>query len=509
MEKYDVAIIGAGLGGLECAYILAKAGKKVIVLEKNKQYLGGCLQTFERKGHKFDTGFHYVGGLDEGQPLNTIFKHLGLMDLPWIKMDEDCFDEVIYQGKSYKIPQGFDCFRAQMKEYFPASADEIDKYADFMQGVADGIFNNLQAGPDGGVASNPLFNESAYDYLTKTISDPVLQNVLSGTSPKLTLNKEKLPLYIFAQINASFINSSYRLRGGGRTLIDQLEKNCIATGNVAILKGAEVTSILERDGELSQVEYMYNGNSCIVDVEDKKIIANVHPSVLQKLLDNESLQTKLLTRKRRSYFHTVDNFDNGFGMFTVNIKLKPGKVEYLNRNVYIHYSDDIWMEGDQNASDAPSCCLVSFGVPEDGGKYASNIDLLTPMKWEDVALFDVKPRTKEYKNFKEAKAKQLIEIAKKYIKGFDENAIEEIYTSSPLTYKDYIGSQNGSAFGINLEWSNQFSGTLISTATPIPGIYVTGQNYGLHGVLGVSVTAIMTCLKVLNTTVNGIMDASK
>lgn len=32
--KYDVVIIGSGLGGLECAHILSKAGKRVLVLEK-------------------------------------------------------------------------------------------------------------------------------------------------------------------------------------------------------------------------------------------------------------------------------------------------------------------------------------------------------------------------------------------------------------------------------------------------------------------------------------------
>ncbi len=37
MEKYDVVIVGAGPGGLNCAKILAQAGKSVIVLEKNSE----------------------------------------------------------------------------------------------------------------------------------------------------------------------------------------------------------------------------------------------------------------------------------------------------------------------------------------------------------------------------------------------------------------------------------------------------------------------------------------
>ena len=80
MNSYDAAIIGAGLGGLQCAYILAKRGMKVVVVEKG-QLLGGCIQTFARRGRKFDTGFHYVGGLDDGQPLNRLFKELTISTL--------------------------------------------------------------------------------------------------------------------------------------------------------------------------------------------------------------------------------------------------------------------------------------------------------------------------------------------------------------------------------------------------------------------------------------------
>ena len=64
MSKYDIIIIGSGLGGLECGAILSKEGFNVCVVEKNTQF-GGCFQTYRRKGHLFDTGIHYVGSLDE------------------------------------------------------------------------------------------------------------------------------------------------------------------------------------------------------------------------------------------------------------------------------------------------------------------------------------------------------------------------------------------------------------------------------------------------------------
>lgn len=45
MSKYDIIIIGSGLGGLECGAILSKEGYNVCVLEKNELF-GGCFQTY-------------------------------------------------------------------------------------------------------------------------------------------------------------------------------------------------------------------------------------------------------------------------------------------------------------------------------------------------------------------------------------------------------------------------------------------------------------------------------
>lgn len=54
-EDLDAIVIGSGIGGLGLAVLLAKVGKKVLVLEQHDR-AGGCCHTFSEKGYEFDVG---------------------------------------------------------------------------------------------------------------------------------------------------------------------------------------------------------------------------------------------------------------------------------------------------------------------------------------------------------------------------------------------------------------------------------------------------------------------
>jgi len=57
--KYDIVIIGSGIGGLTCACLLSGRGKKVLLLEQSSR-LGGCCASYELDGHRFDVGAIFV-----------------------------------------------------------------------------------------------------------------------------------------------------------------------------------------------------------------------------------------------------------------------------------------------------------------------------------------------------------------------------------------------------------------------------------------------------------------
>lgn len=495
-EKYDVVIIGAGLGGLECGLILSKHGKRVCVVEK-EALIGGCLQTYRREGVSLDTGFHYIGGLDKGQMLNKLFTYMGLMDLPWVKMDDDCFDEVVICGKSYKIPQGFDNYENRLIEYFPHQKEAIKKYVDLLRKIGENTDKSFEPKDSDVFYTQSLFAQSAYEYLNETFEDKDLIDVVSGTALKMELNPEKLPLYTFAQICSSFIQSSYRIRGGGMQIAETLRKQIEALGGT-VMRKSEVTDVVAEDGKMKSVVI----NSGATEIEGDIFISDIHPAATMNLLENSKL-IRNIYRKR------INNLENTLGMFTTHVLLKPNIMKYMNRNIYAYTTKDIWHINQKPSDSDVEEILISINPPEAGEDFIRNIDILTPMNWSEVEKWfgtKIGDRGSDYDNMKRVVAQKCIDEAAKHIEGL-RDSIQSVYTSTPLTYCDYTGTKEGSAYGIRKDYS-QLMFTVLTPKTPVPNMFLTGQSLNLHGILGTSMTSIFTCAEIIGmeTIVNDLKD---
>lgn len=479
--KYDAVIIGSGLGGLECAHILSKAGMSVLLLERGTQ-AGGCLQSYRRHGLAFDTGFHYVGGLDEGQSLHSAFRHLGLLRLPWQRLDNH-FDRVTIGNQTFSFAQGYDAFVETLTAAFPAERDALNKYADMLKQCGEQQFDALN--PQTGESSllSRLFETSAYQYLTETFHDPLLINVLCGTSLKMELRKESLPLFTFAHGNGSFIESSWRLKGDGSLIVNSLVDGIRMHGG-EIICNTEVRELVEKDGKLMHA-VCSNGEI----YEGTIFISNIHPAVTCNLVKQSS-------RMKKVYRSRITHLENTFGMFTVSLRIKPQTLRYFNWNQYIYKEPDVWAFHLKN--NPVSGVLVSCRIPEDGSKYVQQVDLLTPMNWSECEQWshtEVGRRGEDYKAMKKRVADECITLAERFIPGLRDR-ITGCYTSTPLTYRNYTLTPEGSAYGLRKDFRNPMI-TLLSPRTPIPNLLLTGQNLMLHGLHGVTMTALFTCAEVL------------
>ena len=479
--KYDAVIIGSGLGGLECAHILSKAGMSVLLLERGTQ-AGGCLQSYRRHGSAFDTGFHYVGGLDEGQSLHSAFRHLGLLRLPWQRLDNH-FDRVTIGNQTFSFAQGYDAFVETLTAAFLAERDALNKYADMLKQCGEQQFDALN--PQTGESSllSRLFETSAYQYLTETFHDPLLINVLCGTSLKMELRKESLPLFTFAHGNGSFIESSWRLKGDGSLIVNSLADGIRMHGG-EIICNAEVQELVEKDGKLVHA-VCSNGEI----YEGTIFISNIHPAVTCNLVKQSS-------RMKKVYRSRITHLENTFGMFTVSLRIKPQTLRYFNWNQYIYKEPDVWAFHLKN--NPVSGVLVSCRIPEDGSKYVQQVDLLTPMNWSECEQWshtEVGRRGEDYKAMKKRVADECITLAERFIPGLRDR-ITGCYTSTPLTYRNYTLTPEGSAYGLRKDFRNPMI-TLLSPRTPIPNLLLTGQNLMLHGLHGVTMTALFTCAEVL------------
>ena len=467
--KYDVVVIGSGLGGLICARELAKSGRSIVVLERQQQP-GGCLQSYRRAGLELDTGLHYVGGLDAGQALHEAFDSLGLLSLPWQRLDPDGFDQITISNQTFPLVQGFDRFADKLSEYFPEERTSLRQFVEMLR----------QLPP-----MEKLIRVNAYDYLTSLFRDPLLINVLSASAMRMELRRDSLPLFTLAHGLSSYIQSSWRLKGSGNLIVDSLISDIKAAGG-EIYCGTEVTELQEAEGRVVAA-HCTGGRT----FEGSLFISDAHPQITFDWLKE--------SRKLKGVFrHRIAALENTFGMFTVSLVLKPGKLQYFNHNKYVYRKPNVWTFSEE--ADSVGGVMLSARGPENGHTDVRQVDLLTPLPWtlcQQWADTRVGRRGEGYEKLKQRLADDCIKLAERVVPGLSD-MVERCYTSTPLTWRDYTLSPRGSAFGVRKDCRNPLM-TMLSPKTPIPNLFLTGQSLALHGVEGVTKTAFNTLETIKQT----------
>ena len=84
---YDAIIIGSGMAGMTCAALMAREGRRPLVLERHYT-AGGFTHVFKRSGYEWDVGIHYIGGVNRPESLvASIFRYITDGELQWADME--------------------------------------------------------------------------------------------------------------------------------------------------------------------------------------------------------------------------------------------------------------------------------------------------------------------------------------------------------------------------------------------------------------------------------------
>lgn len=480
-----VIIIGSGLGGLSCGVILARRGYDVTILEQGTQ-AGGCLQCFYRKGGKFETGMHFIGSASKGQTLDRLLDYLEVrQDISLSQLDPMGYDVVSLCGQHFRFANGREAFIEQMSGYFPSQRDTLVRYIDLVDKVAKASsLHSLNHVETDAVVNMEYQIRSINDVIDEVIPDPMLAKVLVGNLPLYAAELDKTPFSTHAFIMDFYNQSAYRIVGGSDQVAASLVRTVRRYGG-QVLTRSKVTRIVCDDTHATGVEV--NGTEFL---EADIVISDAHPMRTLELLD-----TNLI---RPAFRNRVRAIPQTVGGFSVYLHFKENTVPYLNYNFYGYLQDSPWGCEHYDEASWPKGYLYMHLCHEPQPKYAKTGVILSYMQMEDVERWKgtrVGHRGEDYEAFKQKKAERLIAVLEREFPGL-RSQITDYYTSTPLTYLDYTGTEGGSMYGIAKDVS-MGTACRVPHRTRVPNVLQTGQNINSHGILGVLVGTIVTCTELL------------
>lgn len=481
----EVVVIGSGLGGLTCAFILQKNGYDVTVLEQGAQ-AGGCLQCFSRKGVKFETGMHFIGSAAPGQTMYRLMRYFGLADTVRLSpLDSTGYNTVGLSGQEFRFANGREAFIEQMSQYFPSERDALAKYMDIIRRIASAstLSSLTSAGRD--MAANTEYQTRAMnEVLDSLFKDDLLKKVLAGDLPLYAAELDKTPFSQHAFIMDFYNRSAFRVVGGSDAIAFSLADGIRNMGGRLLVKKKAVkvhcddiraTGVETEDGEFYPADF---------------VISTVHPKRLLEMLD-----TRLIRPAFRSRINNMPQTASGFAVY---LKFRPGTMPYMNTNYYGYSCGTPWGCEHYTRENWPKGFLYMHFCHDAQAVWAESGVILSYMNFTDVEKWSgTRPghRGDSYEAFKREHAGRLISEVEKHRPGLAAS-IESYYTSTPLTYLDYTGTEDGSMYGVAKDIHAGAEGR-VPYRTKIPNLFLAGQNVNSHGMLGVMVGTIVTCSELV------------
>ncbi|XP_026034026.1 putative all-trans-retinol 13,14-reductase [Astatotilapia calliptera] len=522
-KNLDVIVIGSGIGGLTAGATLAKAGKKVLVLEQHDQ-AGGCCHTYIEKGFEFDVGLHYIGQLHENSLLRIAFDQISEGQLEFHQLDQH-FDTIQIglgnEKREYTIYCGKTEMKAHLMKQFPDDTEAIDKFFKIMKISAKKThyLATLKLIPQwvslfllkSGIADliSPVFRLSgtcATDFVNTLTSNKDLHTIFSyffyGVPPKDS------SVLMNALMIHHYKRGAYYPKGGASEIPFHIIRTIQKYGGNCLVRAPVSQILVNEEGAAYGVKVRKGQEE--VEIHAPVVVSNCGIfNTFQKLLPPE-IQAKPDIQQR------LNMMKHGRGSLLVFSGFDGTKEELdlVSTNFWLFKDNDMDKSMEDyfglSREEAPdNIPMIFITVPSSKDPEAkirhpgkSCMTILTMVnyewfeQWKDTT---VRKRGDEYYNYKMRFAKNLFDWAcTVFPKIKDKLVFQDVAT--PLTNMHYLGAQHGAMYSAehNLERFHAEAVAKNRCNTPVKNLYISGQDVFSNGIAGALHGGLLCACAVLD-----------
>jgi phytoene dehydrogenase-like protein len=508
MAHYDVVIVGGGHNGLTCACYLARAGRKVLVLER-RHIVGGavCTQDDLIPGYRLDVGSSAHIMIH----LTPVLRELELhrFGLEYLEMDPWAYHPILGTGTGISFYRDLDRTCASIAKISPKDADAYRAFVRHWGELNEGIFETFLQPPTPGRIFRTIFKRNLLNWRSRKLwssldtsrqlmapygqvidelfEHPAVRTALAWLSAQSGPAPGEMASGDMLGWNAMIHKSGAKRAKGGSGALTQAMAKCLLSHGGEIVCHAEVAEIASAGPSTWRVAYQTpDGQSH--QVETERVVSAIHLHTLfGKLLKDAPEELKKRVARTR--------IGNGFGMivrhaveelpdygdatapagplpgtkdYQTSLQLLCPSVEYLNNS----HRDFMFGLPPQT----PSVVAMSFSAldptlaPE--GKH-------TLFTWGQYHPYEMS-NGENWDAIREREADKLYDLVCQYAPNMRGKMIAR-YIQSPLDIERTLGMLRANVMHLEMSLDQMFMfrplPELSAYKVPgLPGLYLTGAS---------------------------------
>jgi prolycopene isomerase len=489
-DAYDVVVVGAGIGGLTVAALLARMGRSVLVVERHDR-VGGYAHAFRRGRYLFDSAVHLVGGCERGSfegsgMIHELLSALEVRDHCQFERIDPCY-AAVYPDFAVRAPCDLDEFVNAHADKFPGEKKGLRQFLQECLGVRQETRRAAELTSPYDVMKSPdrfptllRYRKATHSQvLDANIESPRLKSALGSLWPYTGLPPSRVSFLYFAPMLMSYIaDGAYYCKGSFQRFANALAA-AIETRGGEILLRSSVRRICIEGGRVRGIA-LENGQT----VETPLVISNADATQTVEELVGEAAFPRRYIDELRSRKFSLSAF-----VTYVAAELPMEKRTTCHETFFFPSADhDESFRG--SAAGDPSWFSVTVPTLADPGLAPEGIQLLvlTTLVPHQVAA--------GWRAEKEHMTKRMLTLADRQLGGLRER-IRYVESGTPRTMERYTRNSAGAIYG----WEpspEQVGPARLGARTPVEGLQLVGHwtqpGGGIYGVVSSGIQAARSAL---------------